>query len=252
MSLELYNASQSTCSQKARICLAEKGLDFIDHQVDLWKGEQLTPEYQALNPNGVVPTLVVDGEPIIDSSVIIEYLDEAYPETALSPAEPRARAHMREWMRFIEEVPTPAVRVPSFNKVFVRHYQSLSEEEFMEIANLKPLRKDFFIKMGRTGYSDQEMEQALGRISMTVERMDEVLANQPWLMGEQFTLADICVLPTFVRMNDIGYGDLWRDAKGFSDWFNRIRERPSYKAAFYFGSLLTEQYPDIKEQLAHG
>lgn len=252
MTLELYNASQSTCSQKVRICLAEKGLDFIDHQVDLWKGEQLTPEYQALNPNGVVPTLVVDAEPIVDSSVIIEYLDEVYPEPALSPAGPRARAHMREWMRFIEEVPTPAVRVPSFNKVFLRHYQGLSEEEFMEIANLKPLRKDFFIKMGRTGYSEQEMEQALGRISMTVKRMNETLGDQPWLMGEQISLADICVIPTFIRMHDIGYGNLWADAGGVGDWFDRVRERPSYKKAIYFGSLLTEQYPDIKDQIARG
>ena len=54
----LYNAPQSTCSQKVRICLWEKGLDFSEKKLDLFKGDQLTDEYKKLNPNGVVPTLV--------------------------------------------------------------------------------------------------------------------------------------------------------------------------------------------------
>src|SRR5258707_14151034 len=78
--LELYNAMQSTCSQKVRITLAEKGIDFVEHRLRLFKQDQLKPEYLKLNPNGVVPTLVHDGVPVIDSSVIMEYLDEVFPE----------------------------------------------------------------------------------------------------------------------------------------------------------------------------
>ena len=93
--LELYSAPQSTCSQKVRLTLAEKNLNFVEHKMKLFQNDQLKPEYLKLNPNGVVPTLVDDGTPIIDSSVIMEYLDEVYPEIALSPAEPKQRAHMR-------------------------------------------------------------------------------------------------------------------------------------------------------------
>ncbi|HTY67546.1 MAG TPA: glutathione S-transferase family protein, partial [Alphaproteobacteria bacterium] len=78
--LTLYNAPHSTCSQKVRICLAEKGLAFEDIRLDLGKArEHLKPEYLKLNPNGVVPTLVDGDDVIIDSSVICEYLDEKYP-----------------------------------------------------------------------------------------------------------------------------------------------------------------------------
>ena len=141
--LELYSAPQSTCSQKVRLTLAEKNLDFVEHKMKLFQNDQLKPEYLKLNPNGVVPTLVDDGTPIIDSSVIMEYLDEVYPEIALSPADPKQRALMRAWLRFFEEVPTVAVRFPSYNAAFARHFDKMSDEEFKALAKSKPLRDKF-------------------------------------------------------------------------------------------------------------
>src|SRR6476660_9754821 len=79
MSLKLYNAAQSTCSQRVRFVLNAKGLPFEEVHLDLLAGDQLKPDYLALNPNGVVPTLDHDGAIINDSSVIIEYLDEIEP-----------------------------------------------------------------------------------------------------------------------------------------------------------------------------
>ena len=76
MSFALYNAPQSTCSQRVRFVLNAKALPFEERKLDLLAGDQLKPDYLALNPNGVVPTLDHDGTIVIDSSVIIEYLDE--------------------------------------------------------------------------------------------------------------------------------------------------------------------------------
>jgi glutathione S-transferase len=91
--LTLYNAAHSTCSQKVRICLAEKKLAFEDIKLDLGKGKgHLKPEYLKINPNGLVPTLVDDGNIIIDSSVICEYLDERYPAVHLTPEDVVQRA----------------------------------------------------------------------------------------------------------------------------------------------------------------
>jgi glutathione S-transferase len=246
LSFVLYNAPQSTCSQKVRICLWEKNLPFTEKKLDLFKGDQLTPEYKKLNPNGVVPTLIHDEEIIIDSSVIIEYLDESFPEVALSPPTAAGRAHMREWLRFFEEVPAPAVRVPSYNRVFLRHFQSMSEEEFIAFGESKPLRKDFFLKMGRTGYSDEEMQQAEGRLRMTIERMETQLQGEgPWLLGD-YTLADICIMPVMMRLDDIGLGSLWDDCAEVGEWFGRFRVRDALQKTFYFGALLSEQYGDVR------
>ena len=242
MTFKLYNAPQSTCSQKVRICLWEKELAFEEERLNLFKGDQLTPEYMAINPNGVVPSLIHDGEIIIDSSVIIEYLDELFPDVLLSPPDPTGRAHMREWLRFFEEVPTPAIRVPSYNRVFLRHFQQMTDEEFTAFGESKPLRKDFFLKMGRTGYSEEEVAHAEDRLRLTIERMEQQLDGAgPWLLGA-YSLADICIIPTMIRMNDIGLHIAWNDCPAVSAWFERYQERNALKKAFYHGSLLTEQY----------
>ena len=86
--IELYNAPQSTCSQKVRLTLTEKELSFKEHRLKLFRGDQLEPEYLKLNPNGAVPTLIHDGTPIIDSSVIMEYLDDVFPSPRLSSERP--------------------------------------------------------------------------------------------------------------------------------------------------------------------
>jgi glutathione S-transferase len=108
--LELYNFAESTCSQKVRLCLAEKGLAFVDHRVDYAAREHLSPNYLKLNPNGVVPTLIHHGQPIIESSVIVDYLDEVFPDPKLSPEGAVGCARMRAWLHYIDEVPTSAVR----------------------------------------------------------------------------------------------------------------------------------------------
>jgi glutathione S-transferase len=101
----------------------------------------------------VVPTLVDDGNIIIDSSVICEYLEEKYPEIKLAPEDLVQRAKMRAWMRFLEEVPTAAVRVPSFNMGFLPRYEGLSRAQFeAQQSDIRPIRKQFYRRMGPGGF----------------------------------------------------------------------------------------------------
>ena len=113
MPLELFHHDASTCSQKVRICLAEKGIDWVNRPVDLGAGENLTPEYLAINPNGVVPTLVHDGTVILESTFINEYLDEVFPDPPLRPADPAAKARMRGWGKMADDYGLSAVRIPT-------------------------------------------------------------------------------------------------------------------------------------------
>src|SRR5947209_11644843 len=176
--LELYNAPQSTCSQKVRLTLAEKGLEFVEHKLKLFRNDQLKPEYLKLNPNGVVPTLVDGGVPVIDSSVIMEYLDEEYPKISLTPTGSKERAKMRAWLRFFEEVPTVAVRFPSYNAAFARHFANLSADEFRKLAKSKPLRDEFLGAMDKEkGFSVDKLRQAEDSIRKTVTRMEPALAQ---------------------------------------------------------------------------
>jgi len=250
--LVLHNAPQSTCSQRVRFVLNAKGLAFDEVKLDLFSGDHLKADYLALNPNGVVPTLVHDGAAVIDSSVIMEYLEEVFAAgRTFVPRDPVARAAMRALIRFIDEVPTPAVRIPSYNLAFLPHYQAMSEEAFRALADSKPLRREFLLKMGRTGFSEADMNEALARLARAVARMDDALAASggPWLMGRDLSLADIAVMPVIVRLDDLRLGDIWAERPAVGRWLDAIRADPAFAPTYYFGSLLTEKYAHLRERL---
>src|SRR5580698_8791546 len=148
MAFTLYNAPQSTCSQRVRFALNAKKLPFAEIKLDLLAGDQLKPDYLALNPNGVVPTLDHDGAIVTDSTVITEYLDEISPTGSFTPESPVVRAQMRALMHFIDEMPAAAVRVPTFNLAFLPSFQKMSREAFVAMAESKPLRREFMMAMG--------------------------------------------------------------------------------------------------------
>jgi len=246
----LYNAPQSTCSQRVRFVLNAKGLAFKEHKLDLFSGDQLKPEYLKINPNGVVPALIHRGYTVLDSAVIIEYLDEIRGDVSpFTPGDPVERARMRWMMRYIDEIPTPAVRVPSYNLAFLPHFQKMSEEAFVALAESKPLRKEFLLGMGRTGFPRKEMDQALDRLSRAVARMDEWIgaSGGPWLMGKNLTLADIAIMPVIVRMDDVNLGASWAGRPAVARWLELIRAQPAFETTYYHGSLLTEKYPHLAD-----
>ena len=251
MTFKLYNAPQSTCSQRVRFVLNTKQLPYDDVRLNLQAGDQLKPDYLKLNPNGVVPTLDHDGQIVIDSTVINEYLDEVVPQHSFTPEDPVERAHMRALMHFIDEMPAAAVRFPTFNLAFLPGFQKMSREDFVAMAESKPLRKEFMLTMGQTGFSKAEMDAALARLRRTWARMDAEIEKSggPWLLGKDITLADVAVMPALVRMDDLGMAD-WQDLPRVVAWFDNIRAQPAFKPTYYHGSLLSEKYPHLREKQA--
>src|SRR5690242_13013007 len=101
--LKVYSYFNSICTQKVFITLAEKQLEYSTQNVDLFRNEQFSPEYLTINPKGVVPALDHDGRVVIESTLICEYLDDAFPARRLVPADPWLRARMRLWSKAVDE-----------------------------------------------------------------------------------------------------------------------------------------------------
>ena len=233
MSLVLWHAPVSTCSQKVRMALHEKGLPWEERRVDFRRGDHLSAEYLALNPNGVVPTLVHDGAAVIDSSVINEYLEDVFPVPPLSPADALGRAAMRAWRQFVDEVPTTAIRAPSFQAVFRRIWEDRTPEEFDAHAERLPLRKYFYRRMRSGSFSEEDLAESHERLDLTLARMEALLSDgRPWLMGEAFTLADLSVMPTVVRMEDLGLASMWAGRPGVAAWHERMQARPAFALTY--------------------
>ncbi len=253
MTFTLYNAPQSTCSQRVRFVLNAKKLPFSEVKLDLLAGDQLKPDYLALNPNGVVPTLDHDGAIVINSSVIIEYLDEVAPEPKnFTPHDPVLRAKMRSLMHFMDEMPAAAVRVPTFNLAFLPRFAAMSEEEFAAFAESKPLRREFMLAMGRKGFPQKDMDDAMMRLRRTYERMDAEIEKSggPWLLGSELSLADVMAMPAIVRMADLGQDGAWHDLPRIQRWYDAIRAHPAFAPTYYPGSLLTERFPHLRKPAA--
>ena len=183
--ITLYNAARCPYAARARIVLAEKGIEFEVVEIDLsdrpaWLYEK--------NPAGRVPVIEEDGgPPLPESAVIMEFLEERYPEPALLPADPADRAAARLVVFRDEELTDPY----------------------------------YAFRRGEDG-GREELDAALGRF-------DALLAERPYLGGMEYGLADIALVPWFLRARDM----LGVELDGFPtlvDWLARLEERPAIAA----------------------
>ena len=238
--LTLYHQWSSVCSQKVRFVLAEKGLAWESRHVDLFKFENWEPDYIKLNPRGVVPTLDHDGRVVVDSNIIVEYLEDAYAEAPLRPDDAHGRAIMRHWMKMADDIAHPSVVQASYNLRHLPRFSKLSEEELVAIAARHPdpdLRKQWLRKF-KDGVSADEEGASYDRLERLVQRMEEGLAQGPWLAGADLTLADIALAPYVNRIEVLAHPEVLAPGARprLAAWWERIQERPAYIEAFSFAS----------------
>ena len=138
--LELYHNINSVCAQKVRIALAEKGQKVTEHLLTL-QGDQNDPAYMKLNPNGVVPTLVHDGNVIVESSLILYYIDDAFPDPPLMPKAPVARHRVRLYNKLIDEYMHNACTIMTFATAFRPRFLKMPREQWLAEINKAPLKR---------------------------------------------------------------------------------------------------------------
>ena len=104
------------------------------------------------------------------------------------------------------------MRVPSFNMAFLPRFAGLDRDRFLaEQADIRPLRKHFYRRMGPTGFKKEDVEASLEQLGNTWARMDKALADGPWLLGARYSLADIVVAPLIDRMCGPWLRRTWED-----------------------------------------
>ena len=236
--LTLYHHGSSACAAKVRFALAEKGLEWDGRYVDLMRGEQFATDYVALNPKAVVPTLVDDGAVIPESSVICEYLEERFPAPALLPSDPVERAHVRIWTKAVDEELHPACSAVTYT---VSHRHVIIRrgiDNFEAFLAAGPTegraareRKWQWIQQGldAPGIASQ-VDVYAGYI----RKMETALGDRDWLVGRQFTLADVAMAPYLFRLDVLAMDGVWAEGRlpRVANWYQRVRSRPSFAAAF--------------------
>ncbi|HEX5421268.1 MAG TPA: glutathione S-transferase family protein [Gammaproteobacteria bacterium] len=233
--LTLFHYEPYANSMKVMLCLKEKGLDFESRYIDLLKFDQHSSELVALNSNGQVPVLVHDGAVITESTMINEYLDDAFPELPLRPQSPVERAHMRIWSKLIDEVLMPTVSRLGWQYRFRAFAQSIGDDEFlqrMERVPLKEMREKWSTIHGR-GFTEEQLDDARRQIRWVLDRLEERLAAKPWITSDDYSLADINTYPMVEGASRLypDYCNERRLPRTFG-WLRRISERPATREAY--------------------
>jgi glutathione S-transferase len=233
--MKLYHNPVSTCSQKVRLVLAEKELDYESHKIDLLKGEQHSPEYVKINPNHVVPTLINDAAVLFESTLINEYLDDAFPARPMRPADPVARHAMRLWVRESDErlAPIAGFLILAVGTRHVVLAKSSEEREAGLAAIADPVKRAKRASLIEYGVQAPEFEPVLKSFIDHLDRMEAGLSEKKWLSGAEYGLADAATFPYVLRLMQLGMEKLFaRDVRArVGRWFDAACKRPSYESA---------------------
>ncbi len=228
--LHLFHFVLSNCSQRVRLGLEEKGLEWTSHHVNLPGNEHVTSDYQRINPNGVVPTLVHDGQVVIDSNDILGYLDDHFPVPPLRPADAAARQAMEQRIAASSAF-QPTIKVLSHELLF-RPFRKVSEEDLALYAaqhNDKTL-VDFLRDYAEAGPAWQaRVEKAQRALAVTLDELESALGEARWLSGEAYGLADVSWVVNANRLNQAQV-DLAKWSR-FQDWGRRAMARPAFDRA---------------------
>lgn len=226
--LELWHEWNSVHSFKVRVTLAEKGLQWADRRLELLKFEHLQPAYLRLNPDGVVPTLVHEGQAVLESSVICQYIDEAFIEPTLLPPGALRRARCRAWLKYFDDVVHPPIRRASFELLYRPQLARMTRSELRERLRAHPdsARAEAFMKAAESSGDPRALDDSIKAFERIIVRIEQELHGYEWLSGSVFGLADVAMAPFVERLDSLSLNALWTLPQGRA-WADRVMRWPS-------------------------
>ena len=215
---QLFGSWFDPYAQRTWITLLEKGVDFELVEIDPY---DKTPQFLAINPRGLVPTLVHDGKSVYESLIINEYIEETWPQSPkLMPGDPYRRAQARIWMDFITK------------KIVANFYQILLLQD------------------------REKQEEAKGRFLDGLRTFAGVMSpDGPYFFGKEISLVDIALIPFAVRFDCLAYFrnfSLPMDEHGdrINTWMEAWKSRPSVTGTLADRDKLRQIYQPYADNTA--
>ena len=224
----------SSCAQKVRFALATKGLEWEGEELDLRRGDQLRPDYLKINPKGLVPALVHDGNVIVESNIILDYLNESFPEPPLLPEAPLDRARIRWWIKRLDDGIHLDLAALSFGIAF-RHQliKACGSDEAVDRhidAVPDPYLREVERQVVYDGIDSPRFAMAVVQFDKLISEIDTQLHSHRWIGGNVLSLADIAYAPYVTRLDHLRMDGLWKERAKFSNWYERLKDTEGYQA----------------------
>lgn len=210
--MKLYDMTAAPNPRRVRFFLAEKGISVPRVEVDIPSGGNLAPDFLAINPRGVLPTLVLDDGTVLDESMAIcRYFEGVAPEPNLLGRDPLEQARIEMWQRRMEFDGMFAIAAAFRNSApaFARRASPGAQPEAVQIPEL--------------------VERGLAQARHWMNRLDERLQVSPFVAGERFTVADITafICVDFAKWVKLRAGE---EHAALRDWVERVKARPAAAA----------------------
>lgn len=226
MAIVLYHhEAGSTSSQKVRLCLHYKGLDYKSINIDLNKRQNQNAEYLKINRHGLVPTLVHNENIIKEANLINEYLDRVFHDNPLLPQEPLLLYQAQYLCKRQEYINEQCFRYLSYQ--YSGRVNTLTNEE---IQNHPQLDRRRFLRNLKLGLSDDNVYEIETYLINELKYLDGILSNNDWLCGKNYTLADISWTAAICRLEQLGKLNVLRDEKlhYLLDWYDRVKSMDNF------------------------
>lgn len=255
MAVELYFFQPlGTNSGRVFLALLEKGVPFVERQLDGFAFEHLRPEYLAINPRGQIPALVHDGAILTEGAPICEYIDEAFEGPALRPAALDERCNMRRWCRYLDVDLGRALMMIHWNRIVPAFIGVRSGQEVESLLERvpDPDRRRAWRRAYLQQTPQEDLAESQRRIAAGSQRIEQALARTAWLAGRSFSLADIDLLSFYAFLSK------WspeivneQTTPRTMDWIGRMEERPAVRE-LRARSRMPQRPPMLERAIAAG
>jgi glutathione S-transferase len=235
--VHLLHFMGSSCSQKTRIFLNLKGIDWVSHHLDLTQRENNTDWFMGINPRGLVPVLVHDGDVIIESNDILEYLEETFPAQPLIPATSNEEVHQ---LLMMENDLHLDLRAISMRYLFDVEKAMRSDEELQNydakgsgtVQGVEDAHKAVELQFHRevrdnNGVPDDRIIEAANRFRDAFSQMESRLETHAYLLGDNISVLDIAWFIYAARLIACGYplADLHEN---LGRWYHALNKNPAF------------------------
>jgi glutathione S-transferase len=242
--LELYHWEPVGDSAKLLLLLEEKGLDYKGHYIDVLAFEQFSEAHLQRSPAARVPVLAAEGEYLDLARITMDYLVEAHAPR-LAPADPRGWYQVQAWANVLDAGLLTSVELLGWNTVTLPQMDKAEREAFSAKYAERP------VKQRLAGWSavfsdaeadEDQLENARGRIAETVEKIETALAENGWLVGRDYSVADMnafALCHTLPRLTPMSVNQA--ATPNLMDWLGRIAERPAVQRVLAMGRHPADQ-----------
>jgi glutathione S-transferase len=232
--LKLYHNDMSACAQKVRFVLAVKQLEWQSEELNLRQGDQQRPEYLKINPKGLVPALEHDGNILVESNIIVDYLNEAFPHPSLMSKKPLDRAKVRWWMKKLDDGLHLELAVLSFGIAYriqlldtCNGDMKLVEKHLSRIPDA--YMRDVQAQVMVDGMDSPRFFRAVNEFAKLLDELDAQLAEHHWIASDKMSLADIAFAPYATRLDHLHMQGLWNNRPHFKRWYEQLKSTAGYQ-----------------------